>query len=470
MGLSVKEAGLESRNCAGLGRQVRLINGMPLALAVGDVAAFAGAALLHRWLAQEGGSSPAVGAGGTALLLLSILLSLLLARASCGSYALPLRGRPATLAGEAAAIFGAVGVTWGLALAVLMPGPPEATQSGLAAIAAFAALGAASAYLVGSFALAQLGDRAVAQRVLLVSAEGHEDAAALRLLPFGPTTLAGRVDIARHDAPAEAARLLREAEIAHLLLVPAPRAEASLASLLPTLAELDVRVWLVRRYGGLSPDRAVLLRAPSLPPFGSAAKRALDIAMAASALLLLAPVLLGVALAIRLDSPGPVLFRQIRQGRNGRDFSMLKFRSMSADASDPAARRLTARADPRVTRVGRFIRRTSIDELPQLVNVLRGEMSIVGPRPLPPGFSHQGVSFEEAIPAFRARFAVKPGITGLAQLRGQRGTPEDPAAAVQAIAERIGSDLEYIDRWSFALDLRILLATVLRGAWLSKAY
>lgn len=184
-------------------------------------------------------------------------------------------------------------------------------------------------------------------------------------------------------------------------------------------------------------------------------KTILDAAGAAIGLILLSPFLLLVALAIRLDSPGPVLFRQRRRGMNNEPFHMLKFRSMHVHAEDRKADRLVTPGDDRVTRVGAIIRRTSIDELPQLVNVLKGEMSLVGPRPHVCDARAADRLYEEVVRRYPARHRVLPGITGLAQVRGFRGNGWDEAE----IVNRVESDLEYIDRWSLGLDIAILLRT-----------
>ncbi len=180
-------------------------------------------------------------------------------------------------------------------------------------------------------------------------------------------------------------------------------------------------------------------------------KAVLDRVTALFLLLLISPLLLLVAIMIRLDSRGPILFRQDRHGRDGEIFSIYKFRTMTADASRQAFRQATV-GDVRVTRFGRILRRTSVDELPQLLNVLRGEMSLVGPRPHPIALDRQ---YGKTIPNYMQRYAVRPGMTGLAQVCGHRGaTP-----TVEAMAARIRLDCEYISKWSFALDLRILMRT-----------
>lgn len=177
------------------------------------------------------------------------------------------------------------------------------------------------------------------------------------------------------------------------------------------------------------------------------AKRALDLIASLAALVLLAPLLGILALWVRLDSPGPALFRQTRLGRSGRAFELYKFRSMVVRESVDQYREAVVEEgrDPRITRAGRWLRASSLDELPQLWNVLRGDMSLVGPRPLLP-------EQEEAVPArMRRRFMVVPGLTGLAQVRGRRGLDWP---------EQLAADCDYVDRRSLVMDLAILLATV----------
>lgn len=185
-------------------------------------------------------------------------------------------------------------------------------------------------------------------------------------------------------------------------------------------------------------------------------KRVFDIFAASVGLILLSPVFIVTALAIRWESPGPILFRQQRIGRDNRLFWMYKFRSMYFDQCDGAASRLTDRNDSRVTRVGEFIRRNSIDELPQLLNVLRGEMSIVGPRPHALSARANAKLYWEIDHRYRHRHVVKPGVTGLAQIRGYRGATVEQAD----LTNRLASDLEYLNDWSMGKDLWILFKTV----------
>lgn len=189
---------------------------------------------------------------------------------------------------------------------------------------------------------------------------------------------------------------------------------------------------------------------------GRIIKRVFDIAAAGSALVLLSPVLLTVALLIKLEDGGPALFIQRRMGRGNQFFDMFKFRSMREEKLDPNGDRSASRDDERITRIGAFIRKTSIDELPQLLNVLRGDMSIVGPRPHALGSRANNKFFWEVDKQYWQRHCLKPGLTGLAQVRGHRG------ATVQEkdLTDRLQSDLEYISNWSLPRDISIVLRTI----------
>ncbi len=205
----------------------------------------------------------------------------------------------------------------------------------------------------------------------------------------------------------------------------------------------------------------------ALVGWGAAAvKRVEDVALAVPALLLFALPMLLIALAVRLDSPGPILFRQTRTGRFGAPFTMLKFRTMRHEAERPEALRQATRGDARVTRLGTVLRRTSLDELPQLFNVLRGDMSIVGPRPHAPGTRAAGRLFPEVVPNYAARYRVRPGLTGLAQVRGFRGETDTE----EKLVRRVCADLEYIESWSPGLDLMIVLRTAVTVMLMKNAY
>jgi putative colanic acid biosynthesis UDP-glucose lipid carrier transferase len=184
-------------------------------------------------------------------------------------------------------------------------------------------------------------------------------------------------------------------------------------------------------------------------------KRSFDLAASGLGLLLLSPLLALLALLVRVSSPGPVFYRQDRVGRDGHEFAMVKFRTMRSDAEAATGPVWTTEHDPRVTGIGRFLRRTSLDELPQLWNVFKGDMSLVGPRPERRVFVEQ---FVQEMPRYFERHRVQSGLTGWAQVHGLRGNT--------SIAERTLYDLHYVENWSLLLDIKILLMTVhhvLRG-------
>jgi putative colanic acid biosynthesis UDP-glucose lipid carrier transferase len=193
---------------------------------------------------------------------------------------------------------------------------------------------------------------------------------------------------------------------------------------------------------------------------GQIAKRCLDYVLAAAGLIALAPVLMLIAIAIKIDSPGPVFFRQRRYGQNNRIFRIFKFRTMTVTEDGPVVVQAT-REDARVTRIGRFLRGSSLDEIPQLINVLLGDMSIVGPRPH--ALAHDE-DFDSRLDLFSRRRRVRPGITGWAQVNGFRGETR----TLESIEGRMQHDLYYIDNWSIWLDLEIVARTIL--VFSRKAY
>jgi polysaccharide biosynthesis protein PslA len=195
-------------------------------------------------------------------------------------------------------------------------------------------------------------------------------------------------------------------------------------------------------------------------------KELIDRSVALLALIPLSPLLLLVAAAIRIESKGPIIFRQKRFGFNNNEISVLKFRSMYTDRQDVSGAQRTQKNDARVTRVGRFIRRTSIDELPQLFNVLNGEMSLVGPRPHATQMKVGDRYYFDAVRGYAARHRVKPGITGLAQVRGLRGE----IATNERARKRVEYDIYYIEHWSPLLDLRIIIETLFKLVWDKNAY
>ncbi len=198
----------------------------------------------------------------------------------------------------------------------------------------------------------------------------------------------------------------------------------------------------------------------------SVAKRAFDIVFGLAGLIMFSPIMLATAIAIKLDSKGPVLFKQKRHGFNNEIIDVYKFRSMYVDQHDPTARRAVTKGDPRVTRVGRFIRKTSIDELPQFFNVLIGNLSLVGPRPHAMGASSVDRVYHEVVEGYFARHRVKPGVTGWAQINGWRGEVDRD----EKIHRRTEFDLYYIENWSLWFELKILLLTPIRILNQENAY
>ena len=198
---------------------------------------------------------------------------------------------------------------------------------------------------------------------------------------------------------------------------------------------------------------------PLTDSFNAAVKRTIDIIGGTFALVLFSPIMLIVAIAVRASSPGPVIFSQERVGLHNRPFKMYKFRSMEVQKPSEEENAWTTRNDPRVTKVGKFIRKTSIDELPQLWNIVKGDMSLVGPRPERPHFVEK---FREEIPRYMVKHQVRPGLTGWAQVNGYRGDT--------SITKRIEYDLYYIENWSLGLDFKIIFLTFFRGFINKNAY
>ena len=193
--------------------------------------------------------------------------------------------------------------------------------------------------------------------------------------------------------------------------------------------------------------------------FNALIKRIMDFGGALAAIVLFSPVMLFSVIMIKITSPGPLIYKQERVGLHNRNFMMYKFRSMDVQPPEEEKKAWTVKDDPRVTNFGKFMRRTSIDELPQLFNVLRGEMSLVGPRPERPFFVEK---FREEIPRYMIKHQVRPGLTGWAQVNGYRGNT--------SIRKRIEYDLYYIENWTIGLDIKILFLTVFKGFVNKNAY
>jgi putative colanic acid biosynthesis UDP-glucose lipid carrier transferase len=226
--------------------------------------------------------------------------------------------------------------------------------------------------------------------------------------------------------------------------------------LVPDLYQFDILNGRVTDVDGL-PVIHVIDEAPL--DFRRGIKRTVDIAFSAGFLLLASPVLILIAVAVKLSSPGPILYRQERMGLNGLRFDMLKFRSMPVNAEASSGAVWAKPGEQRATRVGAFLRKTSLDELPQFINVLKGDMSVVGPRPERPVFIE---SFRERVPRYMLRHKMKAGITGWAQVNGWRGDT--------SIERRIEHDIYYIRNWSLRLDLKIMLMTLRSGFVNENAY
>lgn len=188
-------------------------------------------------------------------------------------------------------------------------------------------------------------------------------------------------------------------------------------------------------------------------------KRFVDIVGSAAGLVLISPIMLLTALAVKLSSPGPIIFKQERIGLHNKPFWMYKFRTMEIQKESAEKRAWTVKDDPRVTKIGKFLRRTSLDEFPQLYNILRGDMSLVGPRPERPLFVEK---FREEIPRYMIKHQVRPGLTGWAQINGYRGDT--------SIRKRIDYDIFYIENWTMGLDIKILFLTIFKGFINKNAY
>ena len=234
----------------------------------------------------------------------------------------------------------------------------------------------------------------------------------------------------------------------------------------PTSAFSAGQTVALASYGGATIDNGESATQVNWRPAHLAAKRLIDIVGAAFGLLLLSPLLIAVATIIKLTSAGPVFFRQERTGLDNKPFQILKFRSMYTDRCDLSGVAQTVADAPRVTPIGRIIRKTNIDELPQLINVFWGDMSLVGPRPHVPGMLAAGVRYEELVLGYERRHAMRPGITGLAQANGLRG----PTSEVEPSVMRVVRDIEYIRDFSVWLDIRILFSTVINEILRGKGF
>ncbi len=436
---------------------------------------------------------PASAGDGASAVLMTAAFGLLassVAASRCTLYSIGKLLRPITSIGVAAPVFG-VGILAGtLALYAL-----KARGSGLIIGTASALAGAflylaitrtiASAVVAAGVASGQLTYRIVvvgshAGQVLSLLRARHD--VGLRRSLFDivgifdsiPSDGLRAEQATPSDLPALASTLSRERLDAIVLAYPADevrRLQAAFSAVNSSVLDIFVltgmsRCGVLSRSHPLSALPVLPLQASALSENSLLMKSLFDRILGTLLLLFASPIMLLTALAIRLESTGPVFFRQPRTGYDNRPFSMFKFRSMYTHLTDQLASRQTSRDDPRVTRVGRFIRRFSIDELPQLLNVVRGEMSLVGPRPHAPQTNVDGLLLEHVVDGYKLRHRVMPGITGWAQINGSRGALATP----EQIERRVQLDLEYIERWSPLFDLRIIVLTAAREIFSKAAY
>lgn len=213
-------------------------------------------------------------------------------------------------------------------------------------------------------------------------------------------------------------------------------------------------------------DSAPVSGAEMTHPSQLISKRLFDVAVSVAALVVLGPLLLLVAAIIKATSTGPVFFRQEREGFHGKSFNVFKFRSMRTEDCDVSGINQTVVNDPRITPIGRFIRKTSIDELPQLFNVLLGDMSLVGPRPHVAGMMAGGMRYDALVPYYDLRLQMRPGLTGWAQANGFRG----PTTEVGSAIARVDHDIAYIQNFSIWLDIRIIVQTAINEFFLGSGH
>ena len=260
----------------------------------------------------------------------------------------------------------------------------------------------------------------------------------------------------------------REEQIDLIVIALPLQAVARIAHILEQIGSAVADVCLTTDFAGfrykssqissVGTNPVVLIEERPLKDWRAAKKRAFDLVLGSLILIVFSPLLALIALAIRLDSPGPVIFRQPRLGFNNRTFTCYKFRSMHHGMTDLLGDKQATRGDPRVTRLGKWLRALSLDELPQIFNVLQGNMSLVGPRPHPPNTKAADKLFTEVVARYAFRHRVKPGITGWAQVNGWRGETK----TLDQIENRVSCDLAYIERWSLWFDVRILVLTLTR--------
>ena len=326
----------------------------------------------------------------------------------------------------------------------------------------------AVAWLRPARSIAFIGNSVAAAR--MVAQLETADAGAIELIGFfddrnsrtGP--LSGRIP--RLGGVEEVVGYLQEHPLSEVFVALPWSASERMAQLLERLRFLPLTVRLIPDHVPPSIVAArqqkiddVVMPTLMVPPFsgvGGFIKRAIDLMVSGILIVPLTPLFVVVAIIIRLDSKGPIFFRQARSGQFGRSFMIFKFRSLHTQQADSAAETLVTRGDSRVTRAGRFLRKYSIDELPQIFNVLLGDMSLVGPRPHAPRAKANGRIYAEVLPDYALRYRVKPGMTGWAQVNGWRGNTDTE----DQLRRRVEFDFDYIGRWSIWRDFDILVRTV----------
>lgn len=318
-------------------------------------------------------------------------------------------------------------------------------------------------------------------RILIIGADAFARRVAMRLThgPYLSATVVGYVKLPQQDVAVKGVRIFGLQELQHfelgdgiddIVIAVLPTRYSQVAAMIPVLGELSVPVRMALDLGRNVSIREKLFQigrvqmmdlgiTPAESPKYLLLKRGFDILFSLCALLLVGPLMLLIALVIRLTSPGPIFFDQERVGLNGKNFSMLKFRTMEVSTTSVSDTVWTTREDPRRTAFGTFLRKTSLDELPQFLNVLRGDMSVVGPRPERPYFVQQ---FRRDYKYYSNRHRLKVGITGWAQVNGYRGDT--------SIHKRVEHDLYYLSNWSFLFDLKIIGMTLLLGLVNRNAY
>ncbi len=346
---------------------------------------------------------------------------------------------------------------------------------------AFAVAAAVSSRIVFKIGVAMIGKRIFLPQRIAIVGSGE---ASRRLIKWVEATAPGLVEVIgvfddrgqdRLSDSGEAGRLrgntadliklYQSAQFDKVLIALPHSAEDRLLQLLRRLRQLPVDIVLApdlmgfhslhQRHSDLAGLKLYSLAHRPIREPQRLLKGLIDRSLAALGLLALSPLLIAVSIAIKLDSRGPILFRQHRQGLGDALFDVFKFRTMHVELGDSAGRQQTRRNDPRITKVGAWLRRSSIDELPQLLNVLRGEMSVVGPRPHAPHMLVDGKRLFDLVDEYSFRHRVKPGITGLAQVSGSRGAIDTP----EQLRARVQYDLYYIDHWSLWLDFKIIFRT-----------